>query len=132
LKLDDCGLWKALVEVRGHKRRIFQEPDIDVSALAPEAFVQDSRFVNGYFADIYGLGVLMYRLATGRSPFFATTVEEYHFAHMRLFPIPTRVHRYTIPAWLDAMIMKCFEKEPAERWRSATQMELSIGKSFSD
>lgn len=132
LKLDDCGLWKALVEVRGHKRRIFQEPDMDVSALAPEAFVQDSRFVNGYFADIYGLGVVLYRLATGRSPFFASTIEEYHFAHMRLFPIPTRVHRYTIPGWLDSMIMKCLEKEPAERWRSATQMELSIGKSFAD
>jgi serine/threonine protein kinase len=132
LKLDDCGLWKALVEIRGHKRKIFQEPDIDVSALAPEAFVQESRFVNGYYADIYALGVVLYRLATGRSPFFAATVEEYHFAHMRLFPIPTRVHRYTMPAWLDSMIMKCLEKEPSERWRSATQMELSIGKSFAD
>lgn len=132
LKLDDCGLWKALVDVRGHKRRVWQEPDMDVSALAPEAFVQESKFVNGYFADIYALGVVLYRLATGRSPFFATTVEEFHFAHMRTFPIPTRVHRYAIPAWFDAMIMKCLEKEPASRWRSATQMELSIGKAFVD
>ncbi len=132
LKLDDCGLWKALVDVRGHKKRIWQEPDMDVSALAPEAFVQEGKFVNGFFADIYALGAVLYRLATGRSPFFASTVEEYHFAHMRTFPIPTRVHRYTIPAWFDAMIMKCLEKEPSARWRSATQMELSIGKSFAD
>ncbi len=132
LKLDDCGLWKALVDVRGHKRRIWQEADMDVSALAPEAFVQNSKFVNGFFTDIYALGTVLYRLATGRSPFAASTVEEYHFAHLRTFPIPTRVHRYTIPAWFDAMIMKCLEKEPAMRWRSATQMELSIGKSFVD
>jgi eukaryotic-like serine/threonine-protein kinase len=132
LKLDDCGIYKALVDVRGHKRRIWQEPDLDISALAPEGFVQDGKFVNGFFADIYSLGVALYRLTTGRSPFFASTVEEYHFAHMRTFPIPTRVHRYIIPAWYDAMIMKCLEKEPSARWRSATQMELSIGKSFAD
>jgi eukaryotic-like serine/threonine-protein kinase len=132
LKLDGCGLGKALVDVRGHKRRIWQEPGMDVSALAPEAFVQEGKFVNGFFADIYALGVVLYRLATGRSPFFASTVEEYHFAHLRTFAIPTRVHRYKIPAWFDAMIMKCLEKEPPARWRSATQMELSIGKSFAD
>jgi eukaryotic-like serine/threonine-protein kinase len=132
LKLDDCGLWKALVDVRGHKRKVWEEPGVDVSALAPEGFIQEGKFVNGFFADVYALGVVLYRLATGRSPFSAETVEEYHFAHMKTFPIPPRVHRYNLPAWFDAMILKCLEKEPARRWRSATQMELSIGRSFSD
>ena len=76
------------------------------------------------------LGALMYKLATGRAPFTGSSVKEYSFAHLRKFPIPPKVHRYTLPGWLDAMILKCLEKEPENRWRSATQMELQFGKDF--
>jgi serine/threonine-protein kinase len=128
VKLADCGVWRSLVEVRGHRRHLWEEPGVDVSALAPEAFVMASKMLNPFLVDIYALGVLLYRLATGKSPFIGSNEEEYSFLHLKTFPVPPRVHRYTIPAWLDAMILKCLEKEPTKRWRSATQMELSIGK----
>jgi serine/threonine protein kinase len=86
--------------------------------------------VNPFLADIYALGATLYRLATGKRPFLGTTTEDYQFAHLRTFPVPPRVHRWQIPGWLDRMILKCLEKEPAHRWRSATQMELAIGKGF--
>ncbi len=130
-KLEGCGVWKSFVEVRKHKRRLWEEPGVDVSALAPEAFVIDSKFVNPFLADVYALGAVMYKLATGHAAFAATDVKEYSFAHLRKFPIPPRVHRYQLPSWLDSMILKCLEKEPEKRWRSATQMELQIGKDFS-
>ncbi len=50
------------------------------------------------------------------------------FEHIHKFAVPPRVHRYDVPKWLDQMIMKCLEKEPKDRWRSPTQMELAIGK----
>lgn len=130
VKLDECGAWKALVEVRGFKRRMFEEPGIDPAMLAPECFVLDSKFVNHFFADIYALGTTLYRLATGKWAFKATGIEEYRFAHLKTFPVPPRVHRWQIPGWLDAMILKCLEKELALRWRSATQMEVTIGKTY--
>jgi serine/threonine protein kinase len=128
LKLADCGVWRARVDVRGHKDRLWQEPGVDLAALAPESFVVSGRAVNAFLADIYSLGTVLYKLTTGKPPFTGADVEGYSFLHLKTFPVPPRVHRYTVPTWLDAMILKCLEKEPANRWRSATQMELSIRK----
>lgn len=128
VKLDECGLWRSLVEVRGYKRRMWEEPAAELAALAPECFVVDSKFVNAFIADIYALGVALYRLATGKWAFSASGTEEYRFVHVKTFPVPPRVHRWQVPGWFDRMILKCLEKEPAKRWRSATQMELAIGK----
>jgi serine/threonine protein kinase len=126
LKLADCGVWKARVDLGGYKDRLWQDPGVDLSGLSPECFVVSGRAVNAFSADIYSLGTVLYKLTTGKSAFSAATVEEYNFVHLKTFPVPPRVHRYSVPAWLDAMILKCLEKEPANRWRSATQMELSI------
>ncbi|MBI5248460.1 MAG: protein kinase [Desulfomonile tiedjei] len=128
VKLDECGLWKSIVEVCGFKRHMWEEPNVSLATLAPECFVLNGKFVNAFFADIYALGVTLYRVATGKWPFVCPGMEEYHFAHLRTFPVPPRVHRWQIPGWLDRMILKCLEKEPPRRWRSATQMELAIGK----
>lgn len=128
VKLEGCGFWRSLVDERGHKKRLWEEPGIDLAGLPPEAFVLESKFVNPFRADIYALGAVIYRLCTGTPAFSGADAKEYGFAHLRKFPVPPRVHRYTLPAWLDGMILKCLEKDPPRRWRSATQMELSIGK----
>ncbi len=130
VKLMDCGVLQSLVDLRGHRRRLWEEPAVDPACLAPEAFLMEPKSINTFSVDIYGVGVLLYRLATGKSPFSASNTEEYGFAHLKTFPVPPRVHKFTIPAWLDTMILKCLEKESAKRWRSATQMELSISKAL--
>jgi serine/threonine protein kinase len=132
VKLVDCGVWKSLVDLRGHRHRLLEEPGVDPSALAPEAFILGPKSINAFSADIYALGIALYRLATGKSPFLGSNVDEYRFLHLKTFAVPPRVHRYTLPAWLDAMILKCLEKEPTKRWRSATQMELSVGREPSE
>jgi eukaryotic-like serine/threonine-protein kinase len=132
VKLADCGVLKSLVDLRGYRRRLWEEPGVDPSTLAPEAFVLGPKSINAFSADIYALGIALYRLATGKRPFLGSNVDEYSFLHLKTFAVPPRVHRYTLPAWLDAMILKCLEKEPAKRWRSATQMELSVGREPSE
>jgi len=132
VKLDECGAWRALVDVRGHKPHLWEETGVHLAALGPECFVMESRSVNVLLADIYALGVTLYELVTGELPFQASTLEEYRTAHLKKFPIPPRVHNYAVPKWLDHMILKCLEKEPSHRWRSATQMEITIGKDYAE
>ena len=88
----------------------------------------ETRSLDLLLVDLYALGAMLYRLATGTAAFSCADLEEYKFAHLKKYPVPPRVHRYDIPRWLDTMILKCLEKEPDERWRSATQMELAVGK----
>ena len=128
VKLADCGVWRSKVEVRGHVERLWEDPAVGLAALAPEAFVLSAKMLKGTAVDIYALGAVLYRLVTGKRPFSGNSLDEYSFLHLKTYAIPPRVHRYTVPAWLDGMILKCLEKEPGRRWRSATQMELSIGK----
>jgi serine/threonine-protein kinase len=128
VKLDDCGVMRALFAERGSKKFLWEEFGTDLRSLAPEAFVMETRSLDLLLVDLYALGAMLYRLATGTSMFTCADAEEYKFAHLKKYPVPPRVHRYDIPRWLDAMILKCLEKEPDERWRSATQMELAVGK----
>ena len=126
VKLADCGVWRSKVDIRGNKTYLGSNR-VNPAALAPEAFVLNSKMVKGIAADIYALGIVMYRLVTGHQPFSGKNVEDYSFLHLKTSDFP-RVHRYTLPAWLDGIILKCLEKDPTLRWRSATQMELSVGK----
>ncbi|MEJ2717207.1 MAG: protein kinase, partial [Deltaproteobacteria bacterium] len=127
VKIDECGVCKALMDGRDYDPDPWDTLGTDPAARAPETFVLDSKFVNLALMDIYGLGALLYRLVTGQPPFSCASIDEYRFAHLRKYPVPPRVHRYDIPLWLDEMILKCLEKEPTARWRSATQMELALG-----
>jgi len=126
VKIGGFGLSKALIAVRKRRTFLWEEPGVDLGQIAPECFVHAIKFVNQAEVDIYALGSVLYRLATGKTPFSCSNMEEYKFAHLKRYPIPPRVHRYDIPLWLDAMILKCLQKDPDERWRSATQMELAI------
>ncbi len=128
LKIDDFGVSRSLIDNRGHKKYLWQEPGADLGSISPEAYVMESKFVNGISLDVYALGVLLYQVVTGKHPVEAETFDEYKFAHIRKYPIPPRVHNYDLPAWLNEMILRCLEKEPGDRWRSATHMEVSIGK----
>jgi serine/threonine protein kinase len=130
VKLEDTGLWIAVTHNRGHKGYLWEEPGADLSALAPETFVLETKSLNGFYVDIYALGAILYRMATGKRLFTAEDVKGYSFAHLRTYAAPPRVIRWQVPAWLDTMVLKCVEKDPTKRWRSATQMELSVGREF--
>jgi hypothetical protein len=78
--------------------------------------------------DIYSLGVVMYRLLTGRLPFEVSTQAALTYAILNTVPIPPRTLRPDLPPLLDEIVMKALRKDPAERYKSW----LDFGKDLSE
>ncbi len=77
-------------------------------------------------ADIYSLGVLAYESLTARRPFEATSIQELLVAHAVEDPIPPDQLQATVPPALSAIIMRCLEKRPADRFGSAAEMHQAL------
>ncbi len=72
-------------------------------------------------SDLFGLGSVMYAMASGKPPFRGET----SFAILRRIvesqPRPLREESPDVPAWLDAFIHKLLAKDPVDRLASAEQ-----------
>ena len=97
--------------------------------MSPEQIL-DSRSVTGQ-ADIWSLGVVMIELCTGVRPFVADSAPALLGKILSDTPVPLRDLRPDAPAWLEAVITRCLQKDPAKRPLSAAQLarELTLGDS---
>ncbi|WP_338662869.1 bifunctional serine/threonine-protein kinase/universal stress protein [Pararoseomonas sp. SCSIO 73927] len=77
-------------------------------------------------SDLFSLGVVLYQLATGQLPFG----EPLHLSAVRRRlwrdPHPPRRLRKDIPPWLQELILRCLEVEPARRHPSAAQLAFEL------
>lgn len=73
--------------------------------------------------DIYALGATSFQLATGRPPFHEGNVIEAQLNQQP--PDPAALAR-NLPAGLGPIILRCLEKEPARRFRSAEELREAL------
>jgi eukaryotic-like serine/threonine-protein kinase len=73
-------------------------------------------------ADIYSFGCLAYELLTGTSPFANRSPQQVLSAHVQEAPEPLTRRRPNLPPSLAALVMRCLEKRPADRWQSADEL----------
>jgi hypothetical protein len=76
--------------------------------------------------DLYSLGGVAYHLVTGRLPFERPTLMEMLLAHARDPVVPVREVRADVPADLAAVIMRCLEKDPGQRFPDAESLEKAL------
>jgi serine/threonine-protein kinase len=81
-------------------------------------------------ADIYALGAMAYEMLSGQPPFTGANPQAVLAAHVMKHPEAVSAARPAVPPALNALVMRCLEKRPSDRWQSAeelgTQLDLLL------
>ena len=121
VKIMDFGLAKVMEEMRNATTLVSGTPFY----MSPEQTLGQSV---DHRCDIYSLGVTIFELATGQLPFRTGNVP-YHHVHTP--PPDPRSIRSDLPEPLAKIILRCLEKDPAERFQDAKEI-LEVLQSTSD
>lgn len=70
-------------------------------------------------ADLYSLGVILYEMATLALPFDYEYPGDLLVKHVTDLPVPPRKRRPEVDPALEALILRCLEKDPDQRFRDA-------------
>lgn len=116
VKILDFGLAKIMEEVR----REYTVASGTPYYMSPEQTLGEKV---DHRTDIYSLGITMYEMIAGRPPFTGGDVG-YHHVHTP--PPPLREFRSDVPPSLEAIVMKCLEKDRDRRFQSAKELFIAM------
>ena len=77
-------------------------------------------------SDLYSLGIVLYELLTGKTPFEGDTPVEIAMKHLSNAPQPPSKLRPDIPRELDMVVLRALAKSPDDRYQSADEMEADL------
>jgi serine/threonine protein kinase len=91
--------------------------------MAPEQVL--GREIDGR-ADLYSVGVVLYRLLSGHLPFKADTAISMIQMQISEPPTPIVTFRPTLPAWCSRIIERALAKSPSDRFQSAEEFRSAL------
>jgi two-component system LytT family response regulator len=94
-----------------------------VSYMSPEQAL--GRNVD-HRTDLFSLGVVLYRMTTGKLPFAAATAQETLARILQSQPEAIARLNYEAPEELDRVVRKCLEKDRERRYQSARELAIDL------
>jgi serine/threonine protein kinase/Flp pilus assembly protein TadD len=77
-------------------------------------------------SDNYSLGIILYEMATGRVPFEGDTALSIAMKHKGEIPKNPKQFNPNIPDDLSGVILKCLEKDSAQRYQTASEVRSEL------
>ena len=87
-------------------------------------------------SDIYSLGVVMYQMLSGHTPFDSTasnTLSRQHDIarqHLEFQPVSLRSIRGDVPEHLEAVVVRCMAKSPEDRYQTPGELADALAAMF--
>lgn len=120
-KLTDFGIAHALDATRATRTGAF----LGTALYASPEQLQGERVTPQ--SDIYSLGVTLYYAAVGEPPFEGSPLEVAN-KHISASPVSPMARRAVISGALDELILKCMNKDPAQRPSSAVEIYQGLAE----
>lgn len=76
--------------------------------------------------DLYAFGLILYECLTGRPTFSADTPVAVALKQVQEKPTPPHVHVKDLPRHVEAVVLRCLEKDPARRYGTAADLERAL------
>ena len=77
-------------------------------------------------SDVFAIGVMLYQMATGETPFGEPATAGGLRQRLWMTPVPPRQHRPALPEWLQEIILKCLEPVAEQRYPSAAHLAFDL------
>ncbi len=135
IKLTDFGIASVYKDINAERLTTTGMTLGTVQYYAPE---QAQGEIVSPAADVYALGIVMYEMLTGRTPFDGDTPVAVAMQHIQDPPVPPSQLNPNIPPALEEIILRCLEKIPEMRFRDGSSLaralealgETAIGESI--
>jgi serine/threonine-protein kinase len=126
VKVLDFGIAKLCGEARGvtltQTGAVFGTP----AYISPEAAQGKATSAS---SDVYGVGAVLYCMLAGRPPFVGNSPAEVLLSHItQPVPLFRTIPDITVPADVSALVMRCLEKEPTNRYHDAGELASDLAK----
>lgn len=117
--------------------KVIDSPSITTTGMAmgtPEYMAPEQcegGVVDGQ-SDIYGLGIILFEMITGRPPFLADT--PLAVAYKQVHEVPPLLSKRVpdVPPRLELIVAKCLKKPKAERYRNADELLKDLDSAHLD
>jgi serine/threonine-protein kinase len=123
-KVSDFGLAKLL----DRDSDLTRTGGLGTPSYMPPEQVSGKNGAIGAWSDVYGLGATLYHLLTGRPPFTGATPEEIILRVLADPPARPRALQPDLPLGLEAIVLKCLEKDPTDRYPTVAALLADLDR----